>query len=75
MEGTPTAAESGRIKTTDRSGNYSFKRLDMTQCNIRVRATNFDTIEMPVFLVKGKLKEKVDFAMSPSVIVPVSEHA
>jgi len=66
--------ELGKIKTTNRSGNWSFKRLDIVECTIRVRAKNYDTMETTIRLEKGKLKENVDFVMTPS-IVPVLANA
>ena len=62
--------EDNRIKTTNSRGTYSFKRLDMTSCTIRVRSPKYDTMEMVVNLVAGKLTE-VDFKMSLSVVTPV----
>ena len=66
--------ELGKFKVTDKTGNWSFKRLDIVECTIRVRAKNFDTMETVVRLDKGKLKEKVDFVLIPSE-VPVAANA
>lgn len=66
MVGYPTP-ESVTVRSTNKKGNYAYKKVNATSCTIRVRATGFTTAEFTVTLEKDKFKD-FDIQLMPEQV-------